>query len=156
MVRSPKERECMEKPYTHTTWRVRAGSEDEFVRRWSEWVDWSHREGLEAPALLLRDLENPQAFISFGPWANMAAVRSWRALAGYQERVARLSEVLDSFEPRTLEIVAGARHRGQGNHSRLHAYHCGSRSPLASSALSRSLSRSSSPERLGCSSRSNP
>jgi hypothetical protein len=32
----------MEKPYTHTTWRVRvrAGSEDEFVRRWSEWVDW--------------------------------------------------------------------------------------------------------------------
>jgi hypothetical protein len=47
----------MEKPYTHTTWRVRAGSEDEFVRRWSEWVDWSHREGLEAPALLLRDLE---------------------------------------------------------------------------------------------------
>jgi hypothetical protein len=36
----------------------------------------------------------------------MAAVRSWRALAGYQERVAQLSEVLDSFEPRTLEIVA--------------------------------------------------
>ncbi len=57
----------MEKPYTHTTWRMRAGSEDEFVRRWSEWVDWSHREGLEAPELLLRDLENPQAFISFGP-----------------------------------------------------------------------------------------
>jgi heme-degrading monooxygenase HmoA len=96
----------MEKPYTHTTWRVRAGREDEFVKRWSEWVDWSRRQGLEAPALLLRDLENPQAFISFGPWANTAAVRSWRALAGYQERVARLSEVLDSFEPRTLEIVA--------------------------------------------------
>ena len=74
-----KREELMEKPYTHTTWRVKAGSEDEFVRRWSEWVDWSHREGLEAPALLLRDLENPQAFISFGPWANMAAVRNWRA-----------------------------------------------------------------------------
>jgi heme-degrading monooxygenase HmoA len=96
----------MEKPYTHTTWRVRAGSEDEFVKRWSEWVDWSHREGLGAPALLLRDLEDPQAFISFGPWANVTAVRSWRALGGYQERVARLSEVLDGFEPRTLEIVA--------------------------------------------------
>jgi heme-degrading monooxygenase HmoA len=65
----------MEKPYTYTTRRVRAGSEDEFVRRWSEWVDWSHREGLEAPALLLRELEDPQAFISLGPWANMAAVR---------------------------------------------------------------------------------
>src|SRR5713101_10122566 len=63
LVRPPKGG-LMDKPYTHTTWRVRAGSEDEFVRRWSEWVDWSHREGLEAPALLLRDLENPQAFIS--------------------------------------------------------------------------------------------
>jgi hypothetical protein len=63
-------------------------------------------EGLEAPARLLRDLENLQAFISFGPWANMAAVRNWRALAGHQERVARLREVLDCFEPRTLEIVA--------------------------------------------------
>src|SRR2546423_7179140 len=105
MMRPPKGGP-MEKPYTHTTWRVRAGSEVEFVRRWSEWVDWSHREGLEAPALPLRDLENPQAFISFGPRANMAAVRSWRALAGYQERGARLSEGLDSLDPRTLEIVS--------------------------------------------------
>ena len=96
----------LEKPYTHTSGRVRAGSEDEFVKRWGEWVDWSHREGLEAPALLLRDLENPQTFISFGPWESMTAVRSWRALAGYQERVARLREVVDGFEPRTLEVVA--------------------------------------------------
>lgn len=72
MVRPPKGG-LMEKLYTHTSWRVRAGSEDEFVRRWSEWVDWSHREGLEAAALLLRDLEDPQAFISFGTWANMGA-----------------------------------------------------------------------------------
>jgi hypothetical protein len=39
-VRPPREG-LMEKPYTHTTWRVKLGSEDEFVRRWSEWVDWS-------------------------------------------------------------------------------------------------------------------
>jgi heme-degrading monooxygenase HmoA len=96
----------MEKPYTHTTWRVMAGREDEFVRRWNEWVDWSRQAGLETPALLLRDLEDPRAFVSFGPWANAAAVRSWRSLPGYQERVARLREVLESFEPRTLEIVA--------------------------------------------------
>ena len=30
----------------------------------------------------------------------------WRALSGYQERVARLSEVVDSFEPRTLQVVS--------------------------------------------------
>jgi hypothetical protein len=37
---------------------------------------------------------------------SMQAVRNWRALAGYQERVAKLREVVDHFEPRTLEVVA--------------------------------------------------
>ena len=102
----------MEKPYTHTTWRVRAGSEDEFVRRWSEWVDWSHREGLEAPALLLRDLENPQAFISFGPWANMAAVRNGvpsPAIRNGWHGSARYSTASSHERSRSSP---GARHRG--------------------------------------------
>ncbi len=34
------------------------------------------------------------------------AIKNWRALAGYHERVARLREVVDRFEPRTLEITA--------------------------------------------------
>lgn len=96
----------MQTPYTHTTWRVKAGQEDEFVRRWQEWVEWSHRQGLTAQGLLLRDLESPQTFVSFGPWESVEAVRNWRSLAGYQERVARLREVVDGFEPRTLELVA--------------------------------------------------
>ena len=96
----------MEELYTHTTWRVTAGSEDEFVVRWNEWVDWSHREGLAAQALLLRDLEEPRTLVSFGLWEDSSAVRNWRALAGYHERVARLSEVVESFDPRTLEVVA--------------------------------------------------
>lgn len=96
----------MSTPYTHTTWRVKPGREDEFVQRWSEWIDWSHRQGLQAPAMLLRDVESPSTFISFGPWASISAVRSWRGLAGYHERVARLQEVVESFQPRTLEVVA--------------------------------------------------
>ncbi len=96
----------METTYTHTTWHVRPGREDEFVERWREWVGWSHRKGFEAQALLLRDLENPQTFVSFGPWESAAAVRNWRTLTGYEERVARLSEVVERFEPRTLELAA--------------------------------------------------
>jgi hypothetical protein len=33
-------------------------------------------------------------------------VSNWRAQAGYHERVAKLREVVDRFEPRTLEVVA--------------------------------------------------
>jgi heme-degrading monooxygenase HmoA len=93
-------------PYTHTTWQVKPDLEAEFVERWSEWAEWSHQQGLGPPALLLRDLENPETFVSFGPWESITAVRSWRARPGYQERVARMLEVLESFEPRTLEVVA--------------------------------------------------
>ena len=96
----------METHYTLTTWQVQANHEDEFVRRWSEWVEWSHREGLDAPALLLRDVDHPHTFISLGPWQSITAVKNWRALPGYQERVARLREVVDRFEPRTLEVTA--------------------------------------------------
>jgi heme-degrading monooxygenase HmoA len=96
----------METTYTHTTWHVQPGREDEFVERWREWVDWSRREGFEAHALLLRDLESQQTFVSLGPWESVATVRNWRALPGYEERVERLSEVVESFEPRTLEIAA--------------------------------------------------
>ncbi len=96
----------MGKPYTHTTWHVLPGMEDEFVQRWSEWVDWSHRQGLQADARLLRDLDHPGTFVSFGPWVAIEDVRSWRAEPGYQERVARLRQVVDHFEPRTLELVA--------------------------------------------------
>jgi heme-degrading monooxygenase HmoA len=96
----------MAAPYTHTNWIVKRGRDKEFVERWSEWAEWSHRQGLAAHAMLLRDVDNPERFVSFGPWESVQAVRNWRALDGYQERVAKLHEVVDQFEPRTLEVVA--------------------------------------------------
>ncbi len=96
----------MSETYTHTTWRVKPGKEAEFAARWIDWVEWSRLEGFSATARLLRDVDNPGTFVSFGPWESIDAVRNWRSLSGYQERVARLREVVDSFEPRTLDLVA--------------------------------------------------
>ncbi len=93
-------------PFTHTTWKVKPGREDEFVRRWLDWAEWSHRQGLRAQARLLRDVESPGTFVSFGPWETIGAVQRWRAEPGYHERVVRLQELLEEFEPRTLEEVA--------------------------------------------------
>ena len=67
---------------------------------------WSAGQGLAAPAMLLRDVEEPTRFVSFGPWEDIQMVWRWRGLTGFQERVASLTEVLVSFEPRTLELVA--------------------------------------------------
>ena len=95
----------METHYTHTTWRVKPGHEEEFVERWREWIEWSHRQGLREMALLLRDVDAPHTYVSFGPWESLGAASGWRSLPGYQERVSRLREVVDGFEPRTLDVV---------------------------------------------------
>jgi heme-degrading monooxygenase HmoA len=92
-------------PYTHTTWVVKPGLEETFVERWSEWADWSRTQGFRAQAVLLRDLENPRTFVSFGPWESLDSVRQWRGSPGYHERARRLHEAVESFEPRTFEVV---------------------------------------------------
>jgi heme-degrading monooxygenase HmoA len=96
----------MHEAYSHSSWRVKPGFEDEFVRRWEELADWSALQGLKARAKLLRDADDPSRFVSFGPWESVDAIRGWRGAAGFHERVARLQEVVEGFEPRTLELVS--------------------------------------------------
>ncbi len=91
--------------YSLTTWIVKPENEDEFVRRWTEFADWSAAEGLSASAKLLRDVDDRSRFISFGPWETLDSIRRWRTLPDHQKHVEALSEVVDHFEPRTLEQV---------------------------------------------------
>jgi heme-degrading monooxygenase HmoA len=92
--------------YSHTAWVVKAGREDEFVAAWQEWVAWSALQGLGSSARLLRDVDQPGRFLSFGPWEDLDTVRRWRSLPGFRERLERLQAAVESFEPRTLEQVA--------------------------------------------------
>jgi heme-degrading monooxygenase HmoA len=93
-------------PYLSTSWVVKPGLEDEFVARWTEVAEWSAAQGLVAEAMLLRDVERPNRFISFGPWESIEAIRQFRSVPGFHERVAQLHEVLERFEPRTFELVS--------------------------------------------------
>ena len=93
-------------PYTQTEWIVKEGRADDFVERWHELARWSGLQGLSGPARLFRDHDDPRRFVSFGPWESLEKVQRWRSLPGYDERIARLVEVLERFEPHTLEPVA--------------------------------------------------
>jgi heme-degrading monooxygenase HmoA len=85
---------------------VKPGQEDEFVRRWNELAEWSAMQGLSDRPQLLRDFDNPRRFVSFAPWQSIDTVARWRSSVGFNERMARLQEVLDGFEPSTLVVVA--------------------------------------------------
>jgi heme-degrading monooxygenase HmoA len=97
----------MAEPYTHAVWTVKPGSEQEFVNAWTELARWTEQEVPGSGwAKLLRDRDAPNRFFSFGPWESLDAIEGWRSLPGWQERVGRLRELLDGFEPHTLELAA--------------------------------------------------
>jgi heme-degrading monooxygenase HmoA len=91
--------------YSHSVWIVKAGREDEFIRRWLDLARWSALEG-RASGQLLRDVDRPERFVSLGPWESVEGVRRWRSLKGYHQRVADLRELVESFEPHTFQEVA--------------------------------------------------
>ena len=96
----------MDQTYTHTVWRVKPGYEEEFVRRWTAFAEFASGQGLAAPAKLLRDHDEPTRFVSFGPWRSLEAAASWRSSSGFDERLRALREVVETFEPSTLDQVA--------------------------------------------------
>ncbi len=91
--------------YTLTIWNVKAGHEDEFVRRWIDFAEWAAVQGLAGRARLLRDHDDPRRFISFGPWETVAMATRWRDMEGFRERIQKLQEVVDNLDPHTLEVV---------------------------------------------------
>jgi len=96
----------MAQPYTLGNWVAKPGREEEFVAAWRELADWTMKEvGGSPSAKLLRDVANPRRFVSFGPWDSLEAIDAWRALPGFRERVLGIRELLESFEPITMELV---------------------------------------------------
>ncbi len=91
------------------TWTVKPGREDEFAEAWREFATWSAREFEGGHAWLLRDRDRPGVFVTVGPWPNDEVMAAWRASAGFRERIGRIREMLDGFEPRTLDEVLEVR-----------------------------------------------
>ena len=93
-------------PYTQGVWMVKPGRADEFVAAWSDFAQWTKDNVPGALWVkLLRDVDNENRFVTIGPWASTDAIDRWRSLDGWRERVARVRQLLDGFEPATLEAV---------------------------------------------------
>ena len=92
--------------FTHTTWQVKPGHEDEFVERWREWAAWSHRQGLRAHAGCSATWRAPERSSASArgrrsPPSARGAAR--RAITSGSPGCRSSSS---SFEPQTLEQVA--------------------------------------------------
>jgi heme-degrading monooxygenase HmoA len=91
--------------YTHGTWTVKPGSEDKFEAAWTALAEWTVGVYPGVHGTLLRDRDEPRRFVSVGPWPSAQSVQEWREHPEFQRRVAEIRGLLESFEPRTLDLV---------------------------------------------------
>jgi heme-degrading monooxygenase HmoA len=94
--------------YTLGLWRVKAGREDDFLTAWQELAHHTQRDFPGASAVLLRDRDTPNLFISSGPWESMGQVDAWRASDTFRHGTEKMRDLLDSFEAHTLDRAAVA------------------------------------------------
>jgi heme-degrading monooxygenase HmoA len=77
-------------------WKVKAGSEEEFVARWRSFITWTRENAPGARSFnLLHNENDPQYFISHGSWADAESRDAWYEMPGFQEHYAHVRELVE-------------------------------------------------------------
>jgi hypothetical protein len=98
-----------EQPYTLARWLVEPGQEAAFVEAWRELA--TIFLALPAPprwGTLLRSVEDPRLFYSFGPWPSMETIAAMRAHADAKTAIAKLTALCETAELGTYWVEATA------------------------------------------------
>ena len=93
-------------PFTLARWLVRSGEEDACVAAWQELGDFFL--SLPQPTrwgLLLRSVDEPRLFSSFGLWPSLGAIAAMRADPG-AAALGRLAALCEEARPGTYLVVA--------------------------------------------------
>ena len=95
----------MTETYTSGLWTVKPEQEDEFVQAWTEFVRWAGTMAGSQSFRLVRDLEQPNRFLSFAPWDSFDAQQAWKDQPDFRDRIAQVRRHCDDFQPSTYELV---------------------------------------------------
>jgi heme-degrading monooxygenase HmoA len=93
--------------YASGNWVVTEGREEEFVRRWTEFLQWTRASFAElGSAHLIRDEETPGHFVSFATWKSVEALRVWRSRPEFAERMGACRALCDDFRGSSFSVAA--------------------------------------------------
>jgi heme-degrading monooxygenase HmoA len=85
--------------YSSGEWLVRAGSEEEFIKRWTTFSESTLGNAPGAVSfVLVRSNEDPRRFLSLGAWENQQAQQAWRAMPQRQELLDQCRELCEEVE----------------------------------------------------------
>jgi heme-degrading monooxygenase HmoA len=93
--------------YSSGEWLVQPGSEEEFIQRWTNFLEWSLNNAPGAvTAVLVRSAEEPRRFLSLGAWENQEALERWRQMDQMQELLGQCRELCEEFEAHFYTLAA--------------------------------------------------
>jgi quinol monooxygenase YgiN len=93
--------------YSSGEWLVRAGSEEEFIQRWTTFIEWSLNDAPGAESfVLVRSAEDPRKFLSLGAWENQEAQEAWQQMPRMQELLGQCQELCEEFESHPYTLAA--------------------------------------------------
>jgi hypothetical protein len=98
----------MDEYFTVGVWRAKPGRGDDLVEVWKA-IGEVFNELPSPPGgvgTLVQNLDDPELFISFGPWSSLDAIRAMREDPGAGAAIGRMREVCDEARPGTFRVVA--------------------------------------------------
>src|SRR5215211_7329745 len=99
--------ERTDQSYSSGQWKVRAGSEEEFVKRWNTFIEWSLENAPGAGSfVLVRSTEDPTSFLSLGSWESQEAQQAWREMPRMQELLDQCRELCEAFDSHSYTLAA--------------------------------------------------
>src|SRR5215213_10654138 len=93
--------------YSSGEWSVKAGSEGEFIEKWTTFIEWSldNAPGAES-FVLVRSTEDARRFLSLGAWESQEAQEAWRGMHRMQELLGQCRELCEEFETHAYTLAA--------------------------------------------------
>lgn len=87
-------------------WLVKPGHEDDFVQAWRDMAARTRKDFPDGKAVLMHDRDVPNRFISTEHWDSVDQIERWRASTAYTEGVQSNRDIVQRFEPHTLDETA--------------------------------------------------
>jgi len=87
-------------------WTVKPGKEEIFLEKWQKFAQWTlnHFRGARW-VYMVRDQEQNNTFISFGPWESLESIAEWRQSSQFKTAFNEFKELCDVIQPSTMREV---------------------------------------------------
>ena len=92
--------------YASGSWVVIPGKEEEFIARWTDFLEWTRKD---APGLrwarLIQDADDSRHFVSFASWETLESLLSWRSLPEFGPKMAACRELCEEMRGSNYAVV---------------------------------------------------